>query len=276
MGSIPTPGTFIMNNQPIGILDSGVGGLSIWREIVKQLPHESTIYIADSKNCPYGTRAATEIYPLARRLTKFLVDKKVKLIVVACNTVAVCALKELRSNFKNVPIIGIVPVIKTAAEQTKNKRIGIIATKTTAASGYEKELIKAFASDCNIINIGTEKLVPFVERGDTKSAAVKKAIKEVVDPFIKNNIDVLVLGCSHFSFLRKSAQQILGKDVLILDSASAVARHVGRVLTQNKALSLHKKPSYRFYTTGEASSFRKVAVKLIGKQLVKKVSHAKL
>lgn len=250
--------------------------MSIWQEIVKQMPRESTIYIADSKNCPYGSRAPHEIFPLAKRIVQFLLEKKVKVIVVACNTISVCALKELRGEYKTVPIVGIVPVIKTAAIKTKNKYIGIFSTVTTAKSGYEKELIKTFTSGCKVTNIGTEKLVPFIERGDIDSEEVKKVIKIVTKPFVKNNIDVIALGCSHFPFLAKPMQEILGKNVLILDSARAVGRHVGRVLTKNNMLTSRNKAQHQFFTTGNANKFEKVAEKLIGDTIRGNVIYVRL
>lgn len=253
-----------MNNQPIGILDSGVGGLSIWKEVVKQLPSESTIYIADSKNCPYGTRPVDTIYPLAKRLVQFLVDKKVKIIVVACNTITVSCLDRLRKEFPDTPIVGTVPVIKTAATLSKNKKIGVLSTKTTAESIYQKQLINTFSAGCDVLNIGTDKLVPVIENGEIDKKDSYRVLKSILRPFIEKNVDALVLGCSHFPFLKKEMKKILGLHVMILDSADAIARQTARVLTNNNALSLKKDTEYQFYTTGDVDQFEVVANKLIG------------
>lgn len=252
-----------MNKQPIGVLDSGVGGLSIWQEITKQLAHESTIYIADSKNCPYGTRPSDEIYPLAKRLIKFLLKRQVKLVVIACNTVAVTCLSKLRHDFPDMPIVGAVPVIKTAREKTKTKKIAIFSTSTTANSLYEKNLIEEFAKDAEVKRIGLDILVQFVERGEIEGGRLQVILKKTLSPLVRNGFDVIALGCSHFPFLKVSMQKTVGKNVLLLDSGGAIARQVGRVLLRNKALSKGK-ARHIFYTTGEVQQFATVVKKLVG------------
>ncbi len=256
-----------MNNQPIGILDSGVGGLSIWRKIVKELPNESTIYLADSLNCPYGERTPEEIYVLAKRLVKFLIAKKVKLIVLACNTVTVFCIDKLRVDFPDIQIVGTVPAVKTAVEQTKNHRIGILSTESTAKSNYQKNLINKFAKDCFVINKGDSELVPYIEKGDIKSGSVKKILRNALGEFIAKDVDTIALGCSHFPFLREEIGKIVGSKVKILDSGNAIARQARRVLTNNNSLSLSKNTLHEFYTTGNAEEFVKVSKKLVGNKL---------
>lgn len=245
-----------MNNQPIGVLDSGVGGLTIWKEIVTLLPQECTIYIADSKNCPYGSKSADEIYSLARRLVKFLIKKDCKIIVLACNTITVSCLDRLRSEFSRVPIVGMVPVVKTASEQTKNGKIGILSTTRTAESQYQKDLIKRFAGDCRVINIGTDKLVPLIERGD--ASMIQIILTKELQPFVDTKVDVLALGCSHFPLIKDQIQKILGSRVLILDSGAAIARQVKRVLEANSAFSNSSKPTHQFFTTGDRAQFSEI------------------
>ncbi len=264
-----------MNNQPIGVLDSGVGGLSIWEELVLQLPCEQTIYIADSLNCPYGTKTRNEIYELTCRMVKFLIKNKVKLVVLACNTITVSCLDRLRGNFPDLPIVGTVPVVKTAAERTKNKKIGIFSTSATAKSSYQKNLIKKFASNCQVLNIGTNNLVPLIEAGEMESWKLQTLLEKTLKPFIKEGIDTLALGCSHFPFLRESIQEVLGKEVLILDSGGAIARQVRRILANNNKLVLTKSPLYKFYTTGDAGKFTSLAKKLIGDKLTEKIKGVK-
>lgn len=253
-----------MNNQPIGILDSGVGGLSIWKEIVKELPNESTIYLADSLNCPYGDRTEEEIYSLAKRLVQFLLEKKVKLIVLACNTITVFCLDKVRSEFPEVPIVGTVPAVKTAVEKTKNKKIGILSTTATANSRYQKDLIAKFVKGCKALNIGTNLLVPFVEKGETESEEVKKVVRQALKEFLIEGVDTIALGCSHFPFLRGLIEEIMGEKIKVVDSGVAVSRQVKRVLTNNKILSLSNSPSYTFYTTGDAKEFTRVSKELVG------------
>ena len=264
-----------MNNQPIGILDSGVGGLSIWQEIVSQLPNESTIYIADSKHCPYGARSADEIEKLARPLVGFLIDQKVKLIVIACNTITVSCLNKLREEFVRPPIVGIVPVVKTAVERTKTKRIGVLSTTATAKSDHQKKLIETFAKSYDVTSIGTDKLVPFVERGEVDSEQLQTVLKQELREFVEKQIDTLALGCSHFPFLKGSMQRMLGQNVSILDSAGAIARQVGRVLTNNSALSLKNHPTHQFFTTGDKDQFRRIANKLLGDTMADNVTYVR-
>lgn len=265
-----------MVNQPIGIIDSGIGGLSIWREIVKELPKESTIYLADSKNCPYGEKTEKEIYELSKKLVTFLVQKKVKLIVLACNTITVSCLDLLRKDFPEIPIIGTVPVVKTASEKTNNRRIGILSTNQTAKSIYQKNLIKKFTNRLKVLNLGTDKLVPIVESGEIKAARINKVLKEALKPFSDFNVDVLALGCSHFSFLRKQIGQILGKDVLILDSAGAIARQVKRVLENNNELSVYNSFGHILLTTGDLNKFNRLSKKILEERfknvLIKRIS----
>lgn len=250
---------FSMNNQPIGILDSGLGGLTIWKEIITQLPNESTVYIADSLNCPYGNKDEDQIYKMSKHLVEFLISKDVELIVVACNTITVSCLDKLRSNFPDIPIVGIVPVIKYAASKTKNKKIGVLSTTRTAASTYQKNLISKFANDCRVFVHGTDELVPLIESGEITGSKINNILKVVLAKFKGEQIDTLALGCSHFPLLEQQIREILGGNVLLLDSGGAVARQVGRVLKRNKASkSTDNKPYYEFFTTGEPEPFKKI------------------
>ena len=256
-----------MNNQPIGILDSGVGGLSIWQEIIRLLPNESTIYIADSINCPYGTKSEKEIYNLSKRLVKFLLDKDSKLIVLACNTITVSCLDRLRLEFPSIPIVGTVPVVKTASEVSKNRKIGILSTSHTAKSTYQKNLIQKFASNCSVANIGTNKIVPFIERGEVGSEKFMLILKLELKLFIETEVDTLVLGCSHFPFIRDQIQNILGSKVTILDSGGAIARHVKKVLENNSCLATVNSSQHKLYTTGDNEIFGLVVKALLGKKI---------
>jgi glutamate racemase len=259
------------NNQPIGILDSGFGGLSIWKDVVRELPNESIVYAGDNANCPYGNRAPEEIQALSKQLVQFLVEQDVKLIVVACNTITVHALSYLRSEFPGVPIVGTVPVVKTASERTKSRKIGILSTIATSKSYYQKKLIEQFAKGLTVLNLGTDKLVPLVEAGDISSVRIQEVLEEELEPFKKANIDVLALGCSHFPFLKEQIQQILGSNLTILDSGAAIARQVRRVITTRNELSVLDKPVYTFYTSGNTEEFKRIGSALIGADLISKV-----
>lgn len=240
-----------MKNAPIGILDSGLGGLTIWKEIHSLLPHESTIYLGDSLHTPYGQRSSEEIHQLAKKLVAFLLGKGVKVIVIACNTITVSSLERLRQEFPHVSFIGTVPVVKTAVATTRNKRIGILSTTHTAKSQYQKALIDSFAGECVVVNEGTDALVPLVERGELTGEKMEALLGNVLDVFQKEQCDTLVLGCTHFPFLKRQMQQILGSKVTILDSASAIAQQVRRVLASEHTISTEKEGVSQFYTTGD-------------------------
>jgi glutamate racemase len=253
-----------MNTNPIGVLDSGIGGLTVLKSIVKELPHESVIYIGDSKNTPYGAKSQDEIYRLSKQLIGFLLQKRVKLIVIACNTITVSCLDRLRSDYPDVPIVGTVPVIKTAAAVSQKKRIGILSTTRTAQSDYQKHLIEEFANDCIVFNHGTDALVPFIEEGRVTTEEMSLALEKVLTVFSKDDIDTLVLGCTHFPFLEDQIKHILGKGVQLLDSGDAIARQVKRVLEHNDALSTEVEKNVTVYTTGNmkiAESLGQIALR---------------
>ncbi|AXG69538.1 glutamate racemase [Kordia sp. SMS9] len=221
-----------MNTSPIGIFDSGVGGTSIWREIHKLLPHENTIYLADSKNAPYGPKGKEKIIELSRKNTELLLQKGCKLIVVACNTATTNAIRHLRKNY-TVPFIGIEPAIKPAALQTKSKTIGILATKGTLSSELFHRTSDLYTNGVNIIEQVGEGLVPLIENGKIDSPAMDKLLELYVKPMIAANVDYLVLGCSHYPYLIPKLQKLLPTHVKIIDSGAAVARQTQAILTQN-------------------------------------------
>ncbi len=264
-----------MTDRPIGILDSGIGGLSVFFQVKKILPQESIIYLADSKNCPYGGKSRKEIYKFSKLLARFLIDEKAKIIVIACNTVSVTCLEKLRLDFPKVPIIGIVPVVKTAAKETKNKRIGIYSTEATSKSKYQKNLVDKFAKDCEVFIVGSKNLVSVIEDVAFKDKSIEKVLENELEPFKKANVDVIVLGCSHFVLVRKQISKIMGKKVKILDSGGAIARQIKRVLENNDIISNNKSPDYRFLTTGKIVNFKKITTRTIGKKL-DNIHHAKL
>jgi glutamate racemase len=256
-------------NNPIGIIDSGVGGLSIASKLIEKLPREPIIYVADSSNCPYGNKSEKEIFELTQKMVDFLIQQKIKLLIVACNTITVTSISKLRQKYPKLPIIGIVPVIKTAVEKTKSNKIGIFSTKVTAESQYQKDLINKFAKGHDVINIGSESLVSLIEKLDFES--VNQVIERELEIFKTSRVDVLALGCSHFPLIKDQIQRIL-PNVLILDSSDAVIRQVGKVLETNKILSKSEKPSYTFYTTGDLKTITYFVRKLTSKGKIERIS----
>jgi len=252
-----------MKNNPIGILDSGSGGLTVCKEVVRVLPDESVVYIADSKNIPYGEKSSEEIFVLAKNLIKFLLSKRAKIIVIACNTITVSCLDDLRKEFSDIPIVGTVPVIKKAAEITKNKRVGIFSTTKTAESNYQKVLIQRFAQDCTITTVGSDEIVPLIEAGKAQGQDMKNVLERVLTPFKDAEIDTLCLGCTHFPIIENDIQEILGKEVILLEPSSAIARHTKKILMHNNEISDELNKKYTFYTTGDSRQFETVAKSLL-------------
>lgn len=238
------------NENPIGLFDSGIGGTSIWREIHALMPNENTIYLADSKNAPYGLKSKEEIIALSCKNTEFLLEKNCKIIVVACNTATTNAIKELRAKY-DVPFIGIEPAIKPAALQSKTQTIGILATKGTLNSELFHKNV-ANHPDVKIIEQIGHGLVQLIENGDKDSAEMEDLLKSYLDPMIKNNIDYLVLGCSHYPYLIPQIKKIIPPHIKIIDSGEAVAKQTQKILEQNHLLNNSKeKSSQIFYTNSE-------------------------
>lgn len=257
-----------MNNYPIGILDSGVGGLTVLAAITQELPHESIIYVGDSANTPYGVKSEEEIYIRAKQLVEFLITRKVKLIVIACNTITVSCLDKLRIDYPDIPLIGTVPVVKTASTVSKSKRIGILSTTGTAKSEYQKKLIEEFAGECTVFNHGNDALVPLLEAGEEASEEMDSVLKKALHTFQEEKVDTLVLGCTHFPFLEKKMSDILGPQVQLLDSGGAVARQVRRVLQQNNALIKDHEANVSIFTTGNIHIAEKLLYSIIKGQQI--------
>ena len=237
-----------MDRAPIGIIDSGVGGLSIASAIAEKLPNESIVYLGDCANCPYGDKTPQEIYELSKRMIDFLLTKNVKLVVIACNTITVLAIDILRKEYPGLPIVGIVPILKTAAEKTKSGRIGIFSTDATANSQYLRDLVNRFARDKEVLSVGSSVLVPLIEKLDF--GGIDEILKRELDEFQSFRIDTLALGCSHFPLIRDRIQKVL-PGVLVLDSSEAVSRQVERILEHNGILSKENHSVYNFFTTGD-------------------------
>ncbi len=239
-----------MSKQSIGIFDSGVGGTSIWKEIRALLPFENTMYLADSKNAPYGPKGKERIIELSIKNTELLLEKDCKLIVVACNTATTNAIKHLRANY-NIPFIGIEPAIKPAALQTKTNAIGILATKGTLSSELFHETTNLFGDGINIIEQEGEGIVQLVETGKLHSEEMKGLLNIYLKPMIEANIDHLVLGCTHYPYLMPLLLDILPKHVKIIDSGEAVARQTKAILEKYQLLNSQKiKSKHQFFTNG--------------------------
>lgn len=218
-----------MNTQHIGIFDSGIGGTSIWKEITSLLPHENTIYLSDSKNAPYGEKSKEKIIEFSIKNTEFLVKKGCKLIIVACNTATTNAIEILRNKY-DVPIIGIEPAIKPAALHTQTNSIGILATKGTLSSELFSKASDKFTSDIIVIEQEGKGIVTLIESGKLVSDEMTSLLYKYLNPMIEQNIDYLVLGCTHYPYLIPQIRKIIGNKVTIIDSGLAAAKQTNTIL----------------------------------------------
>jgi glutamate racemase len=223
------------NENPIGLFDSGVGGTSIWKAINLLMPNENCIYLADSKNAPYGQKSKEEIINLSEKNTALLLDFNVKIIVVACNTATTNAIKELRAKYK-IPFIGIEPAIKPAALHSSTQKIGILATKGTLNSALFNQSLANYSAITFIEQIGTG-LVELIENGAINSKEMDQLLRSYLVPMIAADIDYLVLGCSHYPYLIPQIKKILPPHIKIIDSGKAVAKQTHNILKNNNHLS---------------------------------------
>lgn len=245
----------MQSKRPIGIFDSGVGGLSILKEIKKNLPSENLIFLADQKNVPYGLKTQKELEKITERITKFLLKYDIKMLVIACNTATCYALSHLRKKF-NIPIIGVVPAIKPAAKKSRKSKIAVMSTPATANSAYLKNLIKEHAVGTQVLRLGCEGLEDSIE--DLDYPRINASLPDYVSEIKGFGADVVVLGCTHYPLIKDNIKKSLGSGVSVIDSSEAVANRVEYILAENNMLS-REKLSEVFYTTADASKFSEVA-----------------
>lgn len=254
-----------MANSTIGVFDSGVGGLSVARELLAQLPGQPIVYLADQANAPYGQRDLAEIRRLAEGISDFLLAQGAAVVVAACNTASAAALHWLRGQRPDVPFVGMEPAVKPAAQRTRTRHIGVIATAATFQGELFASLLDRYATDVVVHTQVCPDLVPLVEAGELDSPRVRAAVAGYLEPLLANDIDELVLGCTHYPFLQPVIEATVGPGVEIIDPAPAVARQVGRVLAQLGGLAEPTEVArHRFFTTGPPSRFADALRELIG------------
>jgi glutamate racemase len=250
---------------PIGIFDSGAGGLTILSDLRKELPHEQFIYFGDTANCPYGVRSEEEIIELSLQACQVLIAQGIKLLVVACNTASQAALSALRATYA-LPIVGVVPAVKPAAHATKRGRIGIAATNQAAQSTYLRHLIDEFAADIQVYAAGCSELVTLVERGELDSPFAEETLRHALQPLTEKGVDVIVLGCTHFPALRPAIERVVGKDVQVIDSGAAIARRTHTILNTEGILYPFDEQAgtSQIWCSGDAQDFSRVASAVLG------------
>lgn len=233
----------------IGIFDSGVGGLTVFKELVTLLPHQHYIYFADNANCPYGTKSHDEIILLSDRIAKFLINKGANIIVVACNTATAAAIDYLRANY-NIPFVGMEPAIKPAALGTKTNSIGVLATAGTFNGKLYRETSQKFAAHVKVNYQVGEGLVELVEQGKANTPEAKVLLMNYIQPMLNENIDHLVLGCTHYPFFIPVLKEILPSHITVIDPAPAVALQTKRVLDQTEEKPKAGHTILEFYASG--------------------------
>ncbi len=240
----------LMGNQPIGVFDSGLGGLSVLLEIERQLPQEDLIYVADSAHAPYGAKTAEYIAERCIKISEFLLSQNVKLIVVACNTATAYAVEVLRQHL-TIPVIGLEPAVKPAVKITQNGKIGVLATRQTAQSTRLKRLIETHAQSTQVLVQACAGLVEHVEQGDFNSVELKQLLGEYLKPLQEQGVDTLVLGCTHYPFLRETLCELTQGQMTIVETSQAVTRQVLNILTQRNLLqsTQNQQRQVQFYSS---------------------------
>ncbi len=248
----------------IGVFDSGVGGLSVWSEIVRQLPHARTVYVADQAHVPYGCRSLMEVRAFAEVITRFLLDQGAKIIVIASNTTSAAALYHLRERFPDVPFVGMEPALKPAIERTRTGAVGVMATPATFQGGLFANLVKRYSGDVCLLCQPCPGLVEAVEAGALDCAETEVLLKKYLGPMVDADVDQLVLGCTHYPFLRPLIQRLVNPGTTVIDPAAPVARQVAKVLAERGTRgpsSRHSNPhgnrngKHVFFTSNDVSSF---------------------
>jgi len=255
-----------MNHPPaIGIFDSGVGGLSVYRAIRQILPAQPVIYFADQQHVPYGSRPLEEVRDFSEAITEFLIEHGAGLIVVACNTASAAALHYLRAKFPHIPFVGMEPAVKPAAETTRSGKVGVLATPATFQGALYASVVERFASGVTLMTDTCTGLVQEIEAGRLKGSPARQILQSALTPMLREGIDTVVLGCTHYPFVIPLIEEICGPGVRVIDPAPAVARQTRRLLEQNHLLVEGNRPAeVRFYTSGDPATLRQQVFNLVG------------
>lgn len=255
------------NDAPIGVYNSGVGGLSVLRAIHSQLPNEATLYFADQAKVPYGERPLEEVRKLGEGITRMMINQGAKLIVIACNTASAASLKYLRDLFPKFPFVGMEPAVKPAAEQTLSGKVGVLATPSTFHGELYASVVDRFAKDVQIFEATCPGLVKQIERGYLNTFLTRRILQQALQPMLAEGVDTLVMGCTHFPFVIPLIQEIAGESVRVIDPAPAIARQTERVLIRYDLLrSSSATPTHHYLTSGDPIRFSRLLKQLLGVQ----------
>ena len=259
-----------MKNNPIGIFDSGVGGLTVVNKLFHVLPKENIVYFGDTARVPYGNKSKETVTRFSKEIVKFLLKFKVKLIVVACNTASSLSLEALKRSF-SVPIIGVIkPGAEKALALSKTKRIGVIGTEATISSSAYAKKIKEIERSAFVAGMACPLFVPLVENGWLNDEITLKIIKVYLAPILEKRIDALILGCTHYPLLKNAIQKITGKKIKLVDSSMAVAEYIKRFLEEKSMLADSARPCARFFASDNTGNFTKLAGIFLRKRITAK------
>lgn len=260
--------------SPIGIFDSGIGGLTVLRAIHQLMPEEPLLYLADQAHVPYGPRSLGEVRQFSEAITRYLLDQGARIVVVACNTASAAALKYLRQSFPEVPFVGMEPAIKPAAEHTRSGAVGVLATPATFQGELYASVVERFGQGVHLLQHTCPGLVQQIENGALDSGETRHILEDALQPMLDQGIDTVVLGCTHYPFVIPLIQEIAGPNVRVIDPAPAVARQVQRLLVASNLLELDapiqetvlKKPQHliHFITTGDPERLESMLPTLLG------------
>ena len=256
-------------DSPIGVFDSGVGGLSVLRSIRAQMPQESVVYLGDQIHIPYGPRPAEQIRNFSKAITEFLLAQKSKIIVVACNTASAAALKYLREQFPQVRFVGMEPAVKPAVEYTQTGKVGVLATPATFQGPLYASVVERFANGVELFQNTCTGLVQQIEAGNLEGTKTRHILEEALLPMLENNIDTVVLGCTHYPFVIPLIEQIVGEKARVIDPAPAVARQVRRLLEVGELASpANSHGSIQLYTSADPEALKPMLPVFLGEDAV--------
>jgi len=254
-----------MSFAPIGIFDSGVGGLSVLRSIRQNLPYEDIIFIADQKHVPYGPRPIEQVRDFAENISRFLLARNAKLIVVACNAASAAGLYHLRETFPDIPFVGMEPAIKPAAAYSRRGVVGVLATPATFQGELYASVVARFAKDVSVLQDTCPGLVSQIEKGELDSPVTRAILESALQPMKAQGVDQIVIGCTHYPFVMPLIQEIVGPHVGVIDPAPAVARQTGYLLKSRGLLNQAQSPGEtQYFTTGDPAGLEALLPKLIG------------
>ena len=254
-----------MSNAPIGIFDSGVGGLSVWRQVVHQLPGESVIYLADQTHVPYGQRSAQEIRAYCSAIAAELIAMGCKAIVVASNTASAVALESLRQAFPQLPIVGLEPAVNPAVELTRSGVVGVMATPATFQGELYRATVGRWAADITVVEQVCIGLADLVEMGELEGERCDALLRSFLDPMLAAGADTIVLGCTHYPFVIEAIRRLVGPAFAVLDPAPAVARHLGELLAAAGLLCGGScRSEHQFFTSADPKAFDHAVARLVG------------